>query len=84
MRKKMDDDMPMGKITVVPDFLPPPDQLVLPKVKTVKVTLSLTRSSVDFFKMQAKEHHTKYQQMIRNVVDIYAWKAKEARVKKRD
>ncbi len=74
MRKKIDDDMPIGKLTEIPDFLPPPSQLVFPKQKTVKVTLSLTKSSIDFFKKHAKTQHVKYQQMIRTVVDKYAMK----------
>ena len=39
----------LGKVEVVRDFLPSPDELVL-KDDTVKVTLNLSRSSVDFFK----------------------------------
>ena len=62
---------PMGKLQVVGDFLPPPDQLVL-KEDHRKVTISLKKSSVDFFKEQAKKHKTSYQKMIREVVDWYA------------
>lgn len=47
-------DESIGAINVVSDFLPPPDQLVL-KEETVKVTLALTKESVDFFKKIAKE-----------------------------
>ncbi|MDO8675041.1 MAG: CopG family transcriptional regulator [Candidatus Omnitrophota bacterium] len=73
MKKKKitDENMPIGKLIRVPDFLPPPDQLVFPD-GTIKVTLSLTRESVNFFKKKAKRHHTKYQKMIREVVDRYA------------
>jgi hypothetical protein len=62
---------PMGELRVVRDFLPPPDQLVL-KEDHLKVTISLKKSSIDFFKMQAKKHKTSYQKMIREVVDGYA------------
>ena len=62
---------PMGESKVIKDFLPPPDQLVL-KDDNVKVTISLKRSSIDFFKEQAKKHRTSYQKMIREVVDWYA------------
>jgi hypothetical protein len=62
---------PMGELKVVKDFLPPPDQLVL-KEDNVKVTISLKRSSIDFFKKEAKKHKTSYQRMIREVVDWYA------------
>src|SRR4030043_1697389 len=63
-------DEPMGKLKVIKDFLPPPEQLVL-KEENVKVTLALKKSSVDFFKEQAKKHHTSYQKMIREVIDCY-------------
>ena len=62
---------PTGKLRVVGDFLPPPDQLVL-KEDHRKVTISLKKSSIDFFKEQAKKHKTSYQKMIREVVDWYA------------
>ncbi len=62
---------PMGELRVVKDFLPPPDQLVL-KEDNIKVTISLKKSSIDFFKDQAKKHRTSYQRMIREVVDWYA------------
>lgn len=61
---------PIGKIEFVNDFLPPPEQLVL-KEKTVKVTLALTKDSVDFFKKIAKEKHTHYQKMIRVLLEQY-------------
>ena len=63
-------DEPMGELRVIKDFLPPPDQLVL-KEENVKVTISLKKSSIDFFKKQAKKHHTSYQRMIRQVIDWY-------------
>jgi len=62
---------PMGEINIVDDFLPPPDKLVL-KEDNVKITLSLKKSSINFFKEQAKNQKTSYQKMIREVVDWYA------------
>src|SRR5258706_15339008 len=53
------------------DFLPAPDQLVF-KEEAVKVTLSLGKESVNFFKKKAKENHVPYQNMIKRVVDLYA------------
>ena len=64
-------DEPMGDLRVVRDFLPPPDQLAL-KEETVKITISLKKSSVEFFKKDAQKHRTSYQKMIRCVVDWYA------------
>ncbi|HOW87352.1 MAG TPA: CopG family transcriptional regulator [Candidatus Omnitrophota bacterium] len=67
-----DPDFPVGKLTRVPDFLPPPEELFPPKSNMVKVTIVLRKESVDFFKEQARKHHTKYQRMIRRVIDHYA------------
>ncbi len=69
-KRKLDPDMPYGKLVRVKDFLPPPDQLVMPG-QTAKVTISLSKASVDFFKRQATKHHTKYQKMIRGLLDKY-------------
>lgn len=67
-------DEPIGKVKIIKDFLPPPGKLVLKKKKFVKVTLLLSESSVAGFKYQAKKHHTRYQTMIRNLLDEYAKK----------
>jgi hypothetical protein len=63
----------IGKLRVVKDFLPPPEDLV-PVDDTVKVTLSLTRRSVDFFKRESKKRRVPYQRMIRALVDGYSEK----------
>lgn len=60
----------VGELRSVRDLLPPPDQLV-PRDDTVKVTLSLSRRSVEFFKHEAKKHRVPYQPMIRALVDEY-------------
>lgn len=39
---------------------------------TIKVTLSLSKASVEFFKQQAVQHHTKYQRVIRALVNQYS------------
>jgi predicted DNA binding CopG/RHH family protein len=64
-------DEPFGKLKVIDDFLPSPEDLVFKK-QNVKVTMALSKSSVDFFKKMAKKHHTSYQTMIRRLLDIYA------------
>ncbi|OGX29109.1 MAG: CopG family transcriptional regulator [Omnitrophica WOR_2 bacterium RIFCSPHIGHO2_02_FULL_67_20] len=64
-------DFPIGKLTRVEDSLPPPEKLVVPG-ETIKVTLLLSKSSVRFFKRQAAQHQTKYQRMLRELVDRYA------------
>ena len=66
-------DMPIGKLTQVQDFLPPPKDLVFHE-PMVKITISLNKSSVDFLKREAKKHHTPYQKMIRVLLDRYTQK----------
>ena len=61
----------IGKIRVVKDFLPPPDKRVA-RESNVKVTLSLSQRSVDFFKREAAKQRVPYQRMIRALVDAYA------------
>lgn len=56
---------------VIRDFLPRPEELAF-KEDNVKVTMSLSRSSVDFFKNAARKRHTHYQKMIRTLLDAYA------------
>ena len=64
-------DEPLGELKVIEDFLPPPEQLIL-KEDNIKITISLSKSSIDFFKSQAQRQHTSYQKMIRRVIDHYA------------
>ncbi|MCD6388930.1 MAG: CopG family transcriptional regulator [Desulfobulbaceae bacterium] len=61
---------PLGEVRIIDDFLPPPEQLVF-KENNVKVTITLSKASIDFFKKEAKKHHTQYQKMIRRLLDIY-------------
>ena len=71
MRKKIVyTDEPMGDMEVVADFLPSPAELAF-RDDGVKVTLALSRSSVEFFKSEAAKHHTQYQRMIRRLIDAY-------------
>ncbi|OGS01038.1 MAG: CopG family transcriptional regulator [Elusimicrobia bacterium RIFCSPLOWO2_12_FULL_59_9] len=62
---------PLGKLQVVKDFLPPPEELAF-KEESVKVTMTLSKSSVEFFKRAAHKYHTPYQKMIRKLIDAYA------------
>jgi predicted DNA binding CopG/RHH family protein len=61
---------PLGDLKVVRDFLPPPEQLAF-REEGVKVTLALSKKSVEFFKSEAAKNHTQYQRMIRHLVDAY-------------
>jgi predicted DNA binding CopG/RHH family protein len=68
----------IGDLRVVEDFLPSPSELVL-REDNVKVTLSLSRRSVDFFKREAGAARVPYQRMIRALVDAYAARAGQGR-----
>lgn len=68
---------PLGEMRMVKDFLPSPNELVF-KEDNVKVTLSLSKASIEFFKDQAEKHHTQYQKMIRRLLDIYVSKQRYA------
>lgn len=61
----------IGKIEVLRDFLPSPEELALKEIN-VKVTLNLSKSSIDFFKEVAKKNGSQYQKVIRNLLDQYA------------
>ncbi|BCU05708.1 CopG family transcriptional regulator [Allochromatium tepidum] len=63
-------DEPLGKVKVVADFLPSPAELAF-REEGVKVTLSLSKKSIEFFKSEASKHHTQYQRMIRRLLDAY-------------
>jgi len=60
----------LGDVKVIDDFLPSPGELVFNE-EQVKVTIGLSRTAVDFFKKEAKKHHTQYQKMIRRLLDMY-------------
>ena len=63
-------DEPLGKLRIVDDFLPPPEDLLF-KQENVKITITLSKDSVDYFKNEAKKHNTQYQKMIRRLLDLY-------------
>ena len=60
----------LGGIVVVTDFLPPPSELAF-REEGVKVTLALSKKSVEFFKFEASKNQTQYQRMIRRLLDAY-------------
>lgn len=63
-------DEPLGDLRVIKDFLPSPEELAF-REENVKVTIALSKTSVNFFKKEAQKHHTQYQKMIRRLVDFY-------------
>jgi hypothetical protein len=64
-------DEPIGEIKIVSDFLPSPAELAY-REESVKVTISLSKKSIEYFKAEASKHHTQYQRMIRQLLDSYA------------
>jgi hypothetical protein len=63
-------DEPLGEVRIIPDFLPSPEELAF-REESVKVTISLSKKSIEFFKAEATKHHTQYQRMIRQLLDAY-------------
>lgn len=57
-------------VEVSRDFLPRPEELVF-RPKGVKVTITLSEDSLNYFKAQAERLQTPYQRMIRNLIDEY-------------
>lgn len=65
-------DEPLGTLDIISDFLPPPEALAL-KEECIKVTLALSKKSIDFFKKAASQASSpkQYQSMIRDLLDRY-------------
>lgn len=61
---------PIGSPKVIRDFLPSPAELAF-KDEDVKITITLSKKSVQFFKSQAAKTDTQYQRMIRRLLDAY-------------
>ncbi len=57
-------------VEVSRDFLPRPEELVF-RPKGVKVTITLSEESLNYFKAQAERLQTPYQRMISNLIDEY-------------
>ena len=61
---------PLGEIKVIADFLPSPAELAFNE-EGVKITLALSKKSIEFFKTEAAKNNTQYQRMIRRLLDAY-------------
>ncbi len=61
---------PMGEPKVIRDFLPSPQELAF-RDEDVKITITLSKKSVAFFKSEAAKADTQYQRMIRRLLDAY-------------
>lgn len=71
-------DGEIGRVKIVKDFLPSPKELLL-KEPSVKITISLSKESVEFFKDQAATNHIPYQKMIRILLDKYTKHYKQSK-----
>jgi predicted DNA binding CopG/RHH family protein len=60
----------IGEPKVIRDFLPSPEELAF-RDEDVKITISLSKKSVEFFKSEAAKSDTQYQRMIRRLLDAY-------------
>ena len=60
----------IGEPRVIRDFLPSPSELAF-RDEDVKITITLSKKSVDFFKSEAAKADTQYQRMIRRLLDAY-------------
>ena len=71
--KEKDRNRPQGRLTPIPDFLPPPEELI-PHELTQKITVAVDSKTLKFFKDYAKKSGLKYQRIIREVLKGYARK----------
>ena len=76
MKKKIKySNEPLGEVKIVSDFLPSPEELVL-KEENLKVTISLSKTSVEFFKELARKNGMPYQKLIRRLLNEYVERQK--------
>jgi len=71
-------DEPIRLGARVPDFLPTPAELAEAE-ETVKITIALSKPSIEFFKQAATETNSSYQKMIRRLLDEYVQRHQEAK-----
>lgn len=60
-----------GKMERVADFLPRPEELILKGSPQEKITITLDKETLDFFRAKAAELKAPYQRMIRNLLQEY-------------
>lgn len=63
-------DTPLERLLHFVDDLPSLEDLAN-REETVKVTIALSKLSVEFFKREARSRRTQYQRMIRRLLDEY-------------
>ena len=60
----------IGEVAFVTDFLPSPRELK-ERNENVKITISLSKRSIDYFKKAASMNDLQYQKLIRQLLDDY-------------
>ncbi|MFZ5807469.1 MAG: CopG family transcriptional regulator [Verrucomicrobiota bacterium] len=60
----------VGRLKVIPDFLPSPQELAS-GMDHEKITLNVSRRSLNFFKSAARKTGVKYQRLMRAAIDSY-------------
>jgi predicted DNA binding CopG/RHH family protein len=70
MKKRINYTNEPMKFKEMKDFIPSLEHLAF-KEKNVKVTITLSQNSVDYFKKFAKKTRSHYQTMIRKIIDYY-------------
>ncbi len=68
-------DEPLGEFRLVSDFLPAAEEFAL-REESVKITLSINKESLDFFKSEAHREHISYQDVIQKLLDTYVYQQK--------
>jgi predicted DNA binding CopG/RHH family protein len=70
-----DIEQAMARAVDVEDFLPSPKELLAEEKSSTKITISVSKRSLQLFKDYAKKNKGKYQAMIRRLLDAYAERA---------
>lgn len=74
MKRKIKIDEPIGRLRVVKDDLPRPEDLIFKRENKKRVTIELSNNSISFFKKAAQKEKASYQVMIRRLLDFYVAK----------
>ncbi len=60
-----------GKMELIEDFFPRPEELIFKGSPQEKITITLDKETLDFFRAKATELKAPYQRMIRNLLQQY-------------
>ncbi len=71
-KKHPPQDLPIGTLHKIQDFLPSPEKLMQECFGSKKITITLDYETIKSFKLMAERADTKYQTLIREVLKRYA------------